>query len=119
MAIEVESRLAGGIGLDLRSNEFAGTAAFGYWVARELWGRGIASSAVEVFVPYAFDTFGLHRVDAKVCAPNRASARVLEKSGFSCEGLNRLLHTLRDGSVCDTVRYARLNMVANAPANPE
>lgn len=36
---------------------------------------------------YAVDELGLHRVYAEPYASNPASARVLEKAGFTCEGI--------------------------------
>lgn len=51
-----------------------------YWVGRELWGRGLASTALREFIA----NVEKHRpLDAFVATSNRGSIRVLEKAGFS------------------------------------
>lgn len=60
-------------------------------------GRGYATMAMGLLVPFAFGTLGLHRIEANVMPRNRRSLRVLEKCGFECEGLSR--------------RYLRINGV--------
>lgn len=59
----------------------------GYFVAEEHNGRGYATAAVTLAVDFAFDTLGLHRVQANVMTKNPRSARVLDKAGFRKEGL--------------------------------
>ena len=50
----------------------------GYWVARELWGQGIASEAFTRFL-----TIETRRpLHARIAQHNGASRRVLEKTGF-------------------------------------
>ena len=51
----------------------------GYWIAREHWGRGIASAAFPAFLAL----LGERPLYAKTSAGNAASLRVLEKSGFT------------------------------------
>lgn len=64
-----------------------GTRLAGYWLARELWGRGVATQALASFL--AIET---HRpLVAEVAINNVGSIRVLEKNGF------RLLRRLPDG----------------------
>lgn len=50
----------------------------GYWLAREHWGRGIASRAVLLLV----DEVRARPLVARVAIHNSASLRVLEKAGF-------------------------------------
>lgn len=51
-----------------------------YWIARELWGRGVATTALTEFVEQV-DSF--RPLDAFVATSNRGSIRVLEKCGFA------------------------------------
>lgn len=51
--------------------------------------RGYATMAMDLLVPFAFGTLGLHRIEANVMPRNAPSLRVLEKCGFVCEGLSR------------------------------
>jgi RimJ/RimL family protein N-acetyltransferase len=107
-AIEADGRFAGGIGLLPQSGERDGTATFGYWLAREFWGRGIATDAARTLARHAFAERGVHRLEAMVFEPNVASARVLEKAGFVREGLLRDAYVQRDGARCHGFLYARL-----------
>jgi ribosomal-protein-alanine N-acetyltransferase len=79
----------------------------GYWLAQPFWGRGIMSEAVAEFTRYAFATFDLVRIFAQPFAGNQASARVLEKAGFACEGCLRA-NVLKDGRILDSLLYARV-----------
>ena len=104
-AIEAEGALAGGIGLEIGVGVYARTARLGYWVGRPFEGRGIATSAVRVVSARALSAFALSRVEAAVFAWNPASARVLEKAGFTREGVLR--HSIfKDGKVIDSIMYA-------------
>lgn len=86
LAIEVDGRAAGGIGLDHLHGERRLGAGIGYWLAYRLWGQGIVTDALGVFVGYAFKSFPVDRLQASVYGWNPASARVLEKCGFQLEG---------------------------------
>lgn len=107
-AIEFDAMLAGGIGVEPYEGEAHGSAAIGYWLGRAYWGRGIASDAVHALCAYAFGELGLRRLEARLFAENAASARVLEKSGFTLEGVLRGLYVDRAGKVCDALLFARL-----------
>lgn len=107
-AIEVDGRLAGGIGLEPLNGEWQGGAAFGYWLAPEHRGRGIATEAGRLLVSHAFRERHFRRLEAYVFAPNVASARVLEKLGFHREAVVREALVDRDGAVTDAWLYAQL-----------
>jgi RimJ/RimL family protein N-acetyltransferase len=107
-AIEANGELAGGIGFIIGTGERAGTAALGYWLGRRFWGRGIATEAVQTVTQWAFDALRLRRVWANVMDPNVASARVLEKAGFSLEARMRDAISDRRGVVHDELIYARM-----------
>lgn len=63
-------------------------ADLAYAVAKEFWGRGIATAAVRMAVEQAFEDFPeLVRLQAVVEVENKASQRVLEKAGYRKEGL--------------------------------
>jgi len=106
--IEVDGELAGAVGIEPLGGEHRGTAIFGYWLAPAYWGRGIMSDAARTLARHAFRERGLRRLEASVFEPNRASARVLEKAGFTLEGRFRESYVERDGTVCDALLYARL-----------
>jgi ribosomal-protein-alanine N-acetyltransferase len=64
-------------------------ATLGYFVGEAWGGRGYATEAVRQAVGFAFDTAGLHRVQAAVMPRNVRSIRVVEKNGFRLEGLSK------------------------------
>jgi len=49
---------------------------------QELWGRGIAAKALELFLEEVREKFGLERIGAFTFAANTGSIRVLEKNRF-------------------------------------
>lgn len=104
-AIEVDGEAAGGIGLSLRDDVERLSAELGYWLARPHRGRGIMSAAVRAFTHDRMAAHGLLRVFAVPYARNTASARVLEKAGFVCEGRMRRA-VIKDGQVLDALLYA-------------
>ncbi len=61
----------------------------GYWISRAYQGQGIASEAVKLLLTYGFETLNLERIYAHVDIENAASIRVLEKCGFTREGVLR------------------------------
>ena len=52
---------------------------------KNLWGRGIAAAAVEMFLQYAGEQFSLRSMGAFTYVDNIGSIRVLEKNGFVCK----------------------------------
>jgi ribosomal-protein-alanine N-acetyltransferase len=65
------------------------SAWVGYWVAADLAGGGVATTAVALVTDHCLATAGLHRLEATVRPENGASLRVLEKAGYRQEGLFR------------------------------
>ncbi|MEQ9813581.1 MAG: GNAT family N-acetyltransferase [Azospirillaceae bacterium] len=68
--------LIGHMGLRL---EGSGTAEFGYWFARQAWGRGFATEAARAVLDFGFRDLALDRIEALVIPENGRSVRVLEK----------------------------------------
>ena len=64
-------------------------AEVGYFVARKFWGRGIATEALRLILRFSFEQVGLYRVYAVVHDENIGSVRILEKLGFTREGVWR------------------------------
>lgn len=106
-AIEVACVVAGGIGIEAFEGEREGGAAFGYWLGRAYWGRGIGTDAARTLADHALAS-GTRRWEAAVFAQNVASARVLAKCGFELEGRLQGLCLDREGRICDGLLFARL-----------
>jgi ribosomal-protein-alanine N-acetyltransferase len=64
-----------------------GDVELAYRVTRAAWGRGIASEAAGALVDHAFGDLRLPRLVAVTYPANRGSQRVLDKLGFTREGL--------------------------------
>lgn len=79
-----EQGLIGYVGLFLRDN---GLYELGYWIAREWWGKGVASESCAAALQWAREKLGLRVAQAKVFTDNPASVRVLEKLGFLRTGV--------------------------------
>ncbi|MGA9119626.1 MAG: GNAT family protein [Bacteroidota bacterium] len=116
-AIDVHGDAVGGIGVTVGMDVHRIDGELGYWLGEEWWGKGIMTDAISTFVPYAFATFRLERIHAQVFEWNHASARVLEKSGFSLEGRLRRA-VLKQGSVIDMFLYSRIREILAAESTP-
>ena len=85
MTDAASARLAGSI--TLRDVDLNGQ--IGYWVARAARGRGVATRALILVSRWALDELGYPRVQLLTHPENRASQRVAEKAGFTCEAVLR------------------------------
>lgn len=106
-AIDREGTAIGGIGIDPLDDVHRLTANIGYWLGEPFWGQRITTSALKVFTPYVFATFPFERLQGMVFEWNPASARVLEKCGFTLEARLRR-GIVKDDRVGDGLLYARL-----------
>lgn len=99
--------LLGSTGLAFDAPERAST---GYVFARDAWGRGYATEALAAMVDLA-PTLGVRRLYALCHVEHRPSARVLEKGGFTLEGvLPRYCEfpNLEPGGRADVFCYVRV-----------
>ena len=103
-AIASNEEAIGGIGFILQQDVHRRSAEIGYWLGEPLWGQGIATKAVRALTEYAFANLDLIRIYATVFEWNPASARVLEKAGYTCEGRLRKSVT-KDGKTIDQLLY--------------
>lgn len=106
-AITVDDEAVGGMSA-MRGRENARfTAEIGYWLGEEHWGRGIATAALAAFADGLFRHTDIERLEAGVFTSNPASMRVLEKAGFTCEGIRRRMFRKNDAFEDDAM-YALL-----------
>jgi ribosomal-protein-alanine N-acetyltransferase len=104
-AIASPSESIGGIGFHRQPDVHRLSAEVGYWIAEPFWGRGIATRALRALSEWVFATTPLVRLYAHVFAWNPASARVLEKAGYTLEGRMRR-SVIKDGQIIDQLIYA-------------
>ncbi|EYF03747.1 GNAT family N-acetyltransferase [Chondromyces apiculatus] len=82
-------------------------AEIGYELATRHWNKGYMSEAFGPVLHHGFEHMGLHRIEAQLDAQNLASARVLEKAGFTREALLRE-NWFHNGRYTDTPVYGLL-----------
>lgn len=82
-----------------------GRGEVSYMMNPEVQGNGYASEAVCSVIAYAFDILELTRIQARCVAENRASERVMQKSGMQMEGVLRHYSNMH-GKPCDFKLYA-------------
>jgi ribosomal-protein-alanine N-acetyltransferase len=110
LAIIVDGRAAGGVGLQPMTDVNRRSAEIGYWLGAAFWGRGIATEAVTLVTEWAFEAHGLLRIFAQPFAKNLPSRRVLEKAGYDLEGTMRC-SAIKDGEMRDQCLYARVREI--------
>ncbi|MBA3807368.1 MAG: GNAT family N-acetyltransferase [Solirubrobacterales bacterium] len=89
-----ESRLVGRVGA-LSVDEdlpFSPGVELGWSLAREVWGRGIATEAAIAACEHAFQTLGLEELLAYAAARNLRSQRVMERLGMRRDPAEDFLH---------------------------
>lgn len=104
-AIVVDGEIAGGIGYTIQPDVGHRSAEIGYWLGEDYWGRGIVTEALIAVTEHAFANNDLCRLYAHVFEWNPASARVLEKAGYTFEGRLRKSVT-KNGQTIDQLMYA-------------
>ena len=90
------------------------SASLGYCFDDATWGHGYATESARTVLRWAFDTWGVNRVQAEVDTRNAPSARVLEKLGFVREGMLRE-DCVVNGEVSDSWVYGLLRREWHPP----
>ena len=116
-AVDLDGVLIGDLGVNLHKNLMQ--ADLGFTFAAEYQGKGYASEAVRGLLEYLFVERELHRVSAEADARNTASARLLERVGFTREGL-RLSNSWFKGEWTDDVLFGLLrdDYLSRLPPTP-
>jgi ribosomal-protein-alanine N-acetyltransferase len=99
-SIIVNEKFAGGIMLENFDNK-DNSCNVGYFVAKEYWGKGIATLAVKKILKFAFNKLKVKKVKADNDLDNPASGKVLKKAGFKLvkviKGKNLAFWEKKDG----------------------
>lgn len=106
LAIELDGRVVGGIGLGLNQHGYRGS--IGYWVAKPARGNGICTRALRLLARHALEDLQLQSVQLVTDPENIASQRVAEKVGFQREGVMRAHLRHPDGRIRDSVMFSLL-----------
>lgn len=106
-AIEVDGQFAGTIGLhSLKLSDHC--AEVGYWIAASHRGKGICTEALITITNFSIDVMRFRRIEALADFDNLASQRVLERAGYSREGLLQSRSTKPDGRQIDMALYSKV-----------
>jgi [ribosomal protein S5]-alanine N-acetyltransferase len=106
-AIIVNNKLAGSIGLVLKTDIYRKNIEIGYFLAEEYWGKGIATKAIKAATSYAFREFDIVRIYAEPYSDNQGSRKALEKSGFKLEAILKN-YVIKNGIIKDSCIYSVL-----------
>lgn len=83
------SNLLGGITIGNIRYGVSQSAQIGYWMGARHAGNGFMQDAIGALLEHAFNGMRLHRIEAACIPTNTRSMHVLEKAGFTREGLLR------------------------------
>jgi len=82
-----------------------GTAEWGFAIGSAFWGTGVFREGAELVLGFAFDTLGVHRLEARAAVQNGRGNGALLKIGAVQEGVLRKSF-LRNGRYYDQVLWA-------------
>ena len=104
----VPEQIIGSINLfNIRPMPFS-TASIGYKLHHDFWGNGYATEACLAAISVMFSNYNTHRIEAKVAPDNTRSIHVLERLGFTYEGIEYKSVQVQ-GQFRDHLRYSLLN----------
>jgi RimJ/RimL family protein N-acetyltransferase len=86
-----------------------GSAEWGFAIGSAFWGTGVFEICAEMVLEFAFDTLGVHRLEARAAVRNGRGNGALRKVGATCEGVlrrsflrNGVYHDQHMWSILDT-----------------
>ena len=84
------------------------TAEWGFAIGSPFWGTGVFQQGAELVLDFAFDTLGVHRLEARAAVKNGRGNRALQKLGAVAEC--RLRNSfVKGGEYLDQMLYAMLD----------
>src|SRR5919108_6069050 len=84
-----------------------GTAEWGFAMGSTFWGTGMFAEGAQMVLDFAFETIGVHRLEARAAVKNGRGNGALRKLGAVCEGVLRRSF-LRNGQYLDQALWAIL-----------
>lgn len=84
-------------------------AEIGYWIRTSKSGCGLMTEAVNAITNYGINELGLKRIEIVCSGSNAKSRRIPERLGYTLEGVLKNHRINNDGSIDDTVYYAKLS----------
>jgi RimJ/RimL family protein N-acetyltransferase len=106
--IEFNGEHVGNISLVPGQDIYRKSAEIGYFIGEAYWNKGIVTTAVNLITEYGFRQLGIIRIHTGVFEYNTASMQVLEKCGFTKDGVFRK-SVFKQNKIWDEVRYSKIN----------
>lgn len=86
-AIVLDGKVIGNISVERKGDVFNIDGEIGYMLFKEFKSKGYMTKAVSNVCKIAFQELNLKRITGLVYEPNIASRKILEKNGFTLEGI--------------------------------
>ena len=85
------------------------TAEWGFAIGSAYWGSGMFMAGAQLVIDFAFDTIGVHRLEARAAVKNGRGNGALRKVGATQEGILRRSF-LRNGEYLDQILWSILDV---------
>lgn len=108
ITIKGEGRPIGSLGYYKWATSAAYQAEMGYDLAREHWGKGIMTEAMDAVLDFGFEKMELNRIEVYVMPRNKRSIKMIKNLGFKREGLLRQRYFDEFGDFADDVLFSML-----------
>ncbi|HHG3305167.1 TPA: GNAT family N-acetyltransferase [Vibrio parahaemolyticus] len=102
-AMMYQSEVVGNISFNTINHDLQ-KIEIGYWLRRDLQGKGIVSKSLSKLIDYAFTELDMQKIQISAAVDNQASRRVCERLGFKLEGIITRAENL-NGKVVDHAVY--------------
>ncbi len=110
ISLKMGGKVIGSIGLhknDKRRPDVEGVCTLGYVLSEDYWGNGYMHEACEEVISYAFEELKINLLAVYHFTSNDRSKRVIEKCGFTYEGImRRACKRVYDNIVFDQACYS-------------
>lgn len=86
--IDIDGEVAGSVSF-INVHFGQKNAQLSTWIAEPFWGKGLATKAVATLIDYGFGELNLHRIFAFYVEDNVKTKKMLQRLGFTIEGVHR------------------------------
>lgn len=105
-AIIADGEIVGNISVEQKVDVYRCDAEIGYMLLTRNWSQGIMTEAVKQICSIAFADLDIIRITGLIYEPNTASQRVLEKNGFTLEGVMKNA-VVKNGTIYNLCIYGK------------
>lgn len=106
-AVVVDGKVVGNVTAERESDVYCKDCIIGYLLLSEYWSKGIMTESVSQFCKIVFNELDVVRITGRVIASNAGSRKVLEKNGFTLEGIQKKA-VFKNGGIYDLLLFGKL-----------